>query len=80
MSDYIKLGCVCYQPGHIISAQKDDKFVYLSVSADNFLPWYKRIIIAFKYVFGITYDNTQMYDCVMLADEERNKLIDFLKD
>jgi hypothetical protein len=55
---------------------EDGTFLYLHVKMDD-IPWHKRVVQAFKYVFGMNRDYDYV-DIVMNKDNTQ-KLIDFLE-
>ena len=46
--------CACYLPNHMfyVSKYDDEDEFYFHVQLNNWLPWYKRIYYAVKYIFG----------------------------
>lgn len=48
--------CDCHSPEHLIMFDYDEEmnYMYMSVFLDQYRPWYKRIGLAIKYVFGYT--------------------------
>ena len=46
--------------------------LYISIKLNQFLPWYKRILIAFKYLFKL--DIKDEFDVLMLNDDTIDKL------
>lgn len=79
--DYFE--CVCGIPQHTLrfTSVKDPIFdkdgeVYVEVFLNQFLPWYKRLYVAFQYVFGRT--PVSAYDCTVLTSDESMKLAGML--
>lgn len=75
--------CMCRAPYHLIRIDIedwDDKFtpdliIYNQLS--TYLSWWKRILVAFKYVFGIERQNCDYSDTV-LDEKKATELRDML--
>lgn len=50
--------CSCWSPEHLIMVETNasESEVIITTQLSHHLPWYKRIIPAIKYVFGMDYD------------------------
>lgn len=72
--------CKCYSPEHsfIFMYDEDDNELYFEVHLSNYLPFYKRVIQGFRYMFGYKskYGN---FDSVIIKPEDADKLINYLK-
>jgi len=79
VSGYIQ--CECHMPNHsfLLSLDKEDASLSLSVQLNHFLPWYKRIWVAVQYIFGrkpgVYYD----WDSVILKDEGIKVISDLVR-
>lgn len=69
-------------PGHL--PQKEDKYgwppeLYTEIQMIQWRPWYKRLWVAIKYLFGYrsTYGH---WDCWILKDEDADKLQNVLTE
>ncbi len=71
--------CACMSPEHLIKFYVDveDGDVCLDVHLANWIPWYKRIWRAVKYVFGYK-SKYGDFDSVILKDEDVLKIIELL--
>ena len=83
--------CECGTPDHIFIVSHDmfvwrddpdtvevEEDIYVHTGMNHYLPWYKRLVIAFKYILGI--DNTNcIYSESYINVEDASKLIDILK-
>ena len=72
--------CDCMMPEHnfIVETDPYDKEIRVSVNLNHYLPFYKRIIPAIRYIFGPKY--VLGYDEVLLCEKDRDELVDLLKD
>jgi hypothetical protein len=74
------LDCACYSLEHMVVFsyhKSENDFVYLSFPLNNYLPWYKRVSIGLRYIFGLqTQDNH--FDTSVLDAKEVASLTDFL--
>lgn len=70
--------CGCNTPEHIfyVSKYKDEPEFFFEVQLNNWLPWYKRIYYAIRYVFG----GDCGWDETILEPEDTKRLIKFLKE
>ena len=70
--------CACSIPQHIFYATKyeDEPEFYFYTRLNNWLPWYRRIYHAIKYVFGGDCE----WDEVILEEHDAQRLIEFLKN
>ena len=54
----VTFSCECCSPEHMVRVGMYDDWngnmpeFYMQVTADNFMPWYKRVWAAIKFVFG----------------------------
>jgi len=76
-NNYELFVCNCNDISHqfVISTWNDGYEIptlNINVKLNSFQPWYKRLLIAIKYLFKI--DVKWEYDCVMLDHEKVNKL------
>ena len=80
MSDRLYIECQCTDPYHVVIFDKtyyDDEYeLSLFVGLNKFQPWYRRIVIGFKYMFGFSYENFE-YSEVLVDDENREKIMKF---
>lgn len=79
--DYFE--CVCGIPEHTLRFTSvaepifdDDGEFYVETFLNQYLPWYKRLYVAIKYVFGRP--PVSAYDCTILTQDEANKLATLL--
>jgi hypothetical protein len=68
--------CDCHSLTHIarVTVWEDDTFppeVYFDVAVNHYIPWYKRLPLAIKYLFGI---RDMDYTSVALTDESLSRL------
>lgn len=82
-NNYELFVCNCHNISHqfVISSWDDgDKIPTLDiyVKLNSFQPWYKRLLIAIKFLLKI--DVKWEYDCVMLDHEKVNKLQNAIAD
>lgn len=75
--------CLCHSDEHALKwkwdtdLENDDPNVYLSYFLEQYHPWYVRIWIAMKYIFGYK-SKCGHFDCTMLNDQDVADLVDFL--
>ncbi len=62
--------CDCGTPWHIFCFERVDDCLYLQVAINPYLPWYKRIGAAIKYVFNRGH---APWDSVVISDETKLK-------
>jgi len=67
--------CECWHPDHnfFVLYDRTDDEVTVQVKLNHWLPWYKRVWVALKYILGVT-TNSGDYDEVLLSVEDRKKL------
>lgn len=69
--------CQCYDFSHLIRLTlEDDGEIYIDIKLNHFLSFYKRLIIALKYIFAFDISNGHYYDTVMLKEEDYNLIKD----
>ena len=74
--------CACMSPEHVIAFTLDeydenDCELYLEVQLINYMPWYKRVWPAIKYLLNIE-PNCGRWDTWLLNPNDANKLKDLL--
>ena len=71
--------CQCGSPEHalVFTLDKEDNEIYTSVFLDQYRPWWHRIWVAIKYVFGYKcmYGH---FDCCLMRPEDAKRLISLL--
>jgi hypothetical protein len=72
--------CQCYSFHHTIRMMlsNEDGTVYLDVGLTNYLPWYKRIWVGIKYIFGKNVIDHQYHDSTHLQLEDYEKIRNLL--
>ena len=79
--DYIVeyMECQCMSPEHLVKFHLDleDGDLCLDFHLANWLPWYKRIWVAIKYIFGYT-SKYGHFDELIFKDQDVDKLIELL--
>lgn len=81
--DYVEvlhLDCSCMNFCHSIRFHYDKEWRELQVETHlgNWLPWYKRIWLAIKYVMKKTHPVHLQYDCALIKPEDYGKLKNLL--
>ena len=68
--------CECKSLAHLttISASKED--VWISIHLNHYLPFWKRVTNALRYIFKK--ENDGYYGETLVSKEDRKKIIDFL--
>lgn len=71
------LDCQCDHPGHVVrfTYDPDDGDLYIQARMSNYLPWYKRIWVGLKFVFGIS---DQHYAEVLVKKTDYNMLLNII--
>lgn len=76
--------CTCTDLSHnvVISEYLDDEFakfdeLTLSIHMNHYLPWYKRIWYALKYIFR---SDCGTYDSIVINKENRDQIVKILTD
>lgn len=74
--EYFHLNCQCTDVGCLIRVVKDDG-VYINVQLNHYLPWWRRVIEAVRYVRGK--DSAQCHwGETVVTEVDRAKLVEFL--
>lgn len=80
--DIKRFECDCTTPQHTLRICREfediDSQIAIDVALNQYYPWYNRIWIAIKYIFGYTMPSGH-YDCIILNKDKQAELIDFLK-
>ncbi len=77
--------CNCKSAEHTISflvenyEDTNETFVVLEIQLTQWRAWFKRIIPALKYLFGIKTANSHHWDCFILDSADINRLEEMLK-
>lgn len=68
--------CQCHSNEHTVkfAIDEDDGTIYTSIFLNTFYPWYYRIWIAIKYMFGYT-SRFGHWDCFLLKQEDHPRLL-----
>lgn len=65
--------CQCTSAEHTVRfiLNKQDKEIYVSMFLDHFQPWYKRVLIALKYIFKMPqgFNHYHFAECVLVEDD-----------
>jgi len=70
--------CECHSVDHVVRFTKDEEWgVYVNVQLDPYLPFWRKVWVALKYVFG-HYEQCHWAECV-LTDDTRDKVVEFLR-
>jgi len=79
MEKILRCVCQCATESHQVSFEIDSEIVqfYVVPRLNDYLPWYKRIVNAVKYVFAIK-NRDDDYDCVCLTDSDAISLHEML--
>lgn len=74
--EVLHLDCSCQNFIHSIRFYYDTEWRELQVETHlgNWLPWYKRIWLALKYVFKVTHPKHLQYDCALIHPKDYGKL------
>lgn len=81
----IELSCDCYNKEHMVylaqdnssevgSRDQDHGTCYIYTNMNHYLPWYKRVLVGMKYIFGI--DNTFVHytECVTKVSDLKSAI------
>jgi len=77
----VYIDCACGSTEHVLAFQHDeaDNDLYIEVHLSPYLSFWKRIILAVKYVFGLK-TNYGCFGCWMLKDkQDADKIIEILE-
>ena len=68
--------CQCHSNEHTVkfSIDEEDGTIYTSIFLNTFYPWYYRIWIAIKYIFGYK-SRFGHWDCFLLKQEDHPRLL-----
>ncbi len=71
------IDCVCDDPNHLVTFVYDPENGEVSVNTfvNDYHPWYKRIWLGIKYMFGA---DKLDYDCSLVKTSDYDKLINIL--
>lgn len=72
----LHLDCRCDNFIHSVRFHYDSEWRELQVETHlgNWLPWYKRVWLAVKYVFKVTHPVHLQYDCALIKPDDYPKL------
>lgn len=78
---YIECGCRHVDHMIRIVADKKDEYnpLYVEFRLNHVKPWYCRIWLAIKYIFGYQ-SSFGSYDCILLERKEAKKLVAIIKE
>lgn len=68
--------CRCHSIDHQFAISSDEDSTYIEIRLNN-LPWYQRIVVAIRYIFGV---NQYSYEEVLLSKEETKRLYEVLHE
>ncbi len=73
--------CICESTSHILCVYSDRQTdtTVMDFNLNHYLPFHKRALLAFLYLFGFARRGWSMYDCIILDSEKRQKLIEHLQ-
>ena len=72
--------CDCGDMGHSVCFDKDeDGFVSVYYQMNHFRPWYKRLVLGVKYIFGINTFDYHYLD-IVLSKKEATELKEYLEE
>jgi len=73
--------CECLSHKHLVKFVLDDEDNFLSVivNLNNWLPWYKRILVGIKYILGLP-TNYHEFDEVILQQKDIQRLQEILTE
>ena len=71
--------CQCSSDEHTLKFNIDpeDGTIYTSVYLNNFYPWYHRVVVAIKYIFGYK-SKFGAWDCTLIRPEDNKRLVDLV--
>lgn len=74
--EILHVDCECQNFLHSVRFHYDPEYGELQVETHlgNWLPWYKRVWLAFKYVFKMVYPVHLQYDCTLIRPKDYGKL------
>ena len=76
------IDCLCESPDHMIRISYDDDDCWVEVQLNYYLPWYKRVWNALRYIFGAQPKWGGHWDVTLLdvrkAIEVRNILSEYI--
>jgi hypothetical protein len=78
---YTYLPCECASSEHAIVfvLDKENKELWLEIHLNTYLPWWKRVWSAIKYIFGYKSEYGH-FDCWMMRPDDANKIIELMKE
>ena len=72
--------CICGSPDHtlrfILDLDPEYPTLYTELMMSHYQPWYKRVHIGIKYMFGM--DTVDHYGCWEIKHEDVDKMIELL--
>jgi len=76
------LDCACGSPDHLVryslwNWNDGEPELSLMVQASEYRPWYRRLVVGLKYIFG--FEPLRWHDA-LLKREDAGKLMDMLKE
>lgn len=79
---HLYLECDCGDVDHLVRLHRDDDpdwaATTISLQMSHYLPWYRRLVVAARYVLG-SHEKCHWVDALLDADK-REKLREFLAD
>lgn len=82
MKNKLFIECECLDPSHLMYIQYDSYYdeIIINNQMNHYLPWYKRIYVAIKFIFKLKNKYNSHWDCTMINEEKRLKLKEFLEN
>jgi hypothetical protein len=72
---YTYLPCECAS----FILDKENKELWLEIHLNTYLPWWKRVWSAIKYIFGHKSEYGH-FDCWMMRPDDANKIIELMEE
>lgn len=76
MDDRLYVECLCGSPDHLVSFYRDDEDVGINVQMNPYLPIWRRVLVAFQYVFG--HASRCHWSDALLSAEDRARVAEFV--
>lgn len=68
--------CACHSKEHLLAFEyfPEHQEVYTHIQLNHYLPWYQRIVVAFKFVFTLKHNGRSDWDVWMLHHSDIQRL------
>ncbi len=77
-TQYFECQCSSAEHALVFTLDQEESEIYTEVFLNNYRPWWKRVGVAVKYVFGYKCKYGH-FDCFLMQNKDADRLITMLK-